>query len=113
MRSSGVLAYFLFLVTAAVLSPAQASTPTPDQSLVAAWHLYRQGDFPAAAIAFRKIIASAPSPEAYAGLVQTLLTQDDVAASEETSRAALQAFPASALAVATPRAVLFLPGVIA
>src|SRR5215469_18892984 len=101
MRSSGVLAYFLFLVTAAVLSPSQAPTPTPDQSLLAARHLYRQGDFPAAATAFRKIVASAPSPEAYAGLAQTLLKQDDVAATEETSRAALRTFSAYTLAVAT------------
>ena len=113
MRSSGVLAYFLFLVTAAVLSPAQAPTPTPDQSLVTARHLYRQGDFPEAASAFRRIIASAPSPEAYAGLAQTLLKQDDLAASEETSRAALRTFPASALAVATRGDVLFRRGLIA
>jgi tetratricopeptide (TPR) repeat protein len=113
MRSSGVLAYFLLLVTSAVLSLAQAPAATPDQSLLAARQLYRRGDFPAAAIAFRRILVSAPSPEAYAGLAQTLLKQDDVAAADEASRAALQAFPASALAVATRGDVLFRRGLIA
>jgi tetratricopeptide (TPR) repeat protein len=85
----------------------------PEQSLASARQLYRRGDFPAAAIAFRRIIASAPSPEAYAGLAQTLLRQDDVAAADEASRAALQVFPASALAVATRADVLFRRGRIA
>src|SRR5262249_61586168 len=51
--------------------------------------------------------------EAYAGLAQTLLKQDDVAAAEETSREALRTFPASALAVATRGDVLFRRGLIA
>ena len=85
----------------------------PEQSLAAARQLYRRGDFPAAAIAFRRVIASAPFPEAYAGLTQTLLKQDGVAAADESSRAALQIFPASALVVATRGDVLFRLGLIA
>jgi len=113
MRSPGVLAGSLLFAALAGLSSAQAPTPAPDHSLAAARQLYRQGNFPAAANAFRTIMVSAPSPEAYAGLAQTLLKQDNVPAAEEASRAALQAFPASALAVATRGDVLFRRGLIA
>src|SRR5262245_20799433 len=113
MRSPGVLAGSLLFAALAGLSSAQAPTPAPDHSLAAARQLYRQGNFPAAANAFRRITVNASSAEAYAGLAQTLLKQDDVAPAEEASRAALRTFPASALAVATRGAVLFRRGLIA
>lgn len=114
MRSLSVRARCLpAVVLLAHFSWAQTPAATPDQALFAARQLFRHGDFPAAGTAFRKTIAGAPSPEAFAGLVQTLLKQDDVAAAEEASRAALQTFAGSALIVATRGDVLFRRGLIA
>lgn len=87
----------LLLVMLAPLSLAQSSPATDDGALANAHHLFRQADFRGAAAAFRKIVEAAPSDEAYAGLVRSLLKADDVKAAEESSQKALAAFPESAI----------------
>ncbi len=71
--------------------------PADDGALDNAHHLFRQADFRGAAAAFRKIVEAKPSPEAYAGLVRSLLKADDVKVAEESSQKALAAFPDSAI----------------
>jgi Tfp pilus assembly protein PilF len=65
--------------------------------VAAARQQFRQGDFKAAAAAFRKIIEHDPSPQAWAGLIQSLLKLDDVKSATESSQKALEVFPQSAL----------------
>jgi predicted aspartyl protease len=62
--------------------------------------------------AFQRIIERRPSPEAYAGLVQSFLKLDDVKSLDESSRQALEAFPQSALAHATRGDAYFRRGLI-
>jgi predicted aspartyl protease len=55
---------------------------------------------------------SQPSPEAYAGLVQSFLKLDDVKSADESSRKAMEAFPQSALARASRGDAYFRRGLI-
>lgn len=114
MPSSPVAKFALMMmaVALAALGPAQTSAPTSGETLAAPRLLFRQGDFQGAAAAFRKMIEDRPSPEAYAGLVQSFLKLDDVKSSEESSRQALETFPLSALAHATRGDVYFRRGLI-
>ncbi|HEX7285260.1 MAG TPA: aspartyl protease family protein [Candidatus Angelobacter sp.] len=75
--------------------------------------MFNQGDFRAAAAAFQEIVDKTPSPEAYAGLVQSLLKLDDVDAAEEQSRKALEKFPQSAAALAADGDAKFRRGLMA
>src|SRR5438445_5880786 len=98
MRSVVVSTFcFSLLITLAALSQAQSPPVTDDGALANARSLFRQADFHGAAAAFRKIIDTKPSAEAYAGLVRSLLKADDVKAAEESSQKALAAFPDSAI----------------
>jgi tetratricopeptide (TPR) repeat protein len=112
MRSPLVTGFppLLVVMLLAVLSAAQTSAPA-DASANAA-QLFRQGDFKGAAAAFRKMIEHEPSPEAYSGLVRSLLKQDDVKAADESSQKALAAFPGSAAAHAARGDVDFRRGLI-
>jgi tetratricopeptide (TPR) repeat protein len=85
----------------------------PDETPGNATVLFNQGDFRAAAAAFQKIIDQAPSPEAYAGLVQSLLKLDDVDAAEDQARKGLEKFPQSAVALAADGDVKFRRGLMA
>jgi tetratricopeptide (TPR) repeat protein len=82
----------------------------PTATLISARQLFRQGDFRGAASAYQKDIDAHPSPEAYAGLVQSLLKLDDVKPADEGSRKALDAFPQSALSHAARGDVYFRRG---
>jgi predicted aspartyl protease len=88
-----------------LLLPALPRTQTPaapsPEELANARQLFRQGDFRGAVAAFTKLIERRPSPELYAGLVQSFLKLDDVQSADDYSRKALEAFPQSALAHAT------------
>ena len=98
MRSVVVSTFcFSLLITLAALSHAQSPPVTDDGALANARSLFRQADFHGAAAAFRKIIDTKPSAEAYAGLVRSLLKADDVKAAEESSQKALAGFPDSAI----------------
>ena len=73
----------------------QAGSSTTD--LAAARLEFRQGDFKAAAAAFRKMVDQKPTPEAWAGLIQSLLKLDDVKSADDASLQGLQSFPQAAL----------------
>jgi tetratricopeptide (TPR) repeat protein len=114
MRSVVVPAlWFLLLIIVFVPSlPAQTSLPIDDGALANARQLFRQADFRGAAAAFRKITETQPSPEAYSGLVRSLLKADDVKAADESSQKALAALPDSALVHAARGDVYFRRGMI-
>jgi tetratricopeptide (TPR) repeat protein len=99
---------FFLLLALAPASIAQAA----GTDLEGARQFFRQGDFRGAATAFRKIIEAQPSPEAYSGLVRSLLKLDDVKAAEENSQKAMAALPQSALAHAARGDVYFRRGMI-
>jgi tetratricopeptide (TPR) repeat protein len=104
--------FFLsFLLLAAVL-PAQTNAPNGGGELANARQLFRRGDFPGAAAVFRKMIEAKPSPEAYSGLVRSLLKQDDVKVADESSQKSLAALPQSALVHAARGDVYFRRGMI-
>ena len=65
--------------------------------LAAAQAQFRQGDFRGAEAAFRKIIDRQPTPESWAGLIQSQLKLDDVKSADDASLQGLQGFPRSAL----------------
>jgi predicted aspartyl protease len=108
------LAFILMALLPAPLSSAQtqAFSPAPAEALAAARELLRLGDFQGAAATFQKMIASRPTPELYAGLVQSRLKLDDVKAADESSRKAVEAFPQSSLAHATRGDAYFRRGLI-
>src|SRR5215510_10049702 len=111
MRSYAGAAFSLALLVVALAPWSWAQTDAPtDETVFVARRLFRQGDFQGAAAAFLKIIERAPSPQAYAGLVQSSLKQDDVKAAEKSSQRAMEAFPQSALAHATRGDVYFRRG---
>jgi tetratricopeptide (TPR) repeat protein len=91
---------------------AQPSSPADQVALSHARELFRQADFRGAAVAYRKIIEARPSPEAYSGLVRSLLKADDVKAAEESSQKALALLPESALVHAARGDVYFRRGLI-
>jgi tetratricopeptide (TPR) repeat protein len=105
-RFSFVLA--MVLCAASVL----AQAPSPVESADGARLLFRQGEFQAAAIAFQKLIDRQPTPELYAGLVQSLLKQDNVEAADLSSNWAMAALPKSAVIHATRGDVFFRRGLI-
>ena len=114
MRSVVVSALWSLLVILVFAPPvpAQTSLPIDDVALANARQLFRQADFRGAATAFRKITETRPSPEAYSGLVRSLLKADDVKAADESSQKALAALPDSALARAARGDVYFRRGLI-
>src|SRR5262249_51609963 len=73
---------------------------------------FRSADFRGAAAEFQRAIDAHPSPEAYAGLIQSQLKLDDVKAAEESTQKALGAFPGSAAAHAARGDVCFRRGLI-
>ncbi|HET7871294.1 MAG TPA: aspartyl protease family protein [Terriglobales bacterium] len=75
--------------------------------------LFNRGEFREAAAAFQRIIDHQATPEAYAGLLQSLLKLDDVDAAEEQSHKALEGFPQSAAALAADGDVKFRRGMFA
>lgn len=91
----------------------QAPQGTSQDGLFTARRLLREGDFHGAAAAFETMRASRPSPELYAGLVQSFLKLDDVKSAEDYSRKGLEAFPQSALAHATRGDAYFRRGLLA
>jgi tetratricopeptide (TPR) repeat protein len=99
------------LVAPFFLAQTPAPAPTPAAEL-AARQLLRQGDFKGAVAAFQKAIESRPSPELYAGLVQSFLKLDDVKSADDVSRQALEALPQSALAHASRGDAYFRRGLI-
>ncbi|HEY6308166.1 MAG TPA: aspartyl protease family protein [Candidatus Angelobacter sp.] len=108
---------FAFIVMALLPAPflsaqTPAVAPAPAEAFAAARQLLQQGDFQGAAAAFQKMIESRPSPELYAGLVQSLLKLDDVKAADESSRKVVDTFPQSALAHATRGDAYFRRGMI-
>lgn len=115
MRSV-VMAQLRLTLTAFLLATLAATQLTVPDGVIAdgavAERLFNQGDFRAAAAAFQKIIDQAPSPEAYAGLIQSLRKLDDVDAAEEQSHKALQKFPQSAAALAADGDVRFRRGLL-
>ena len=114
MRSASVGISSLFLVTLLLpaMGAAQSALNAPEDPLIAARSLLRQGDFRGSVAAFQKIIDGRPSPQAYVGLVQSLLKLDDVKTAEERSREAVGAFAGSASAHAARGDVLFRRGLI-
>src|SRR5882672_8930828 len=99
MRSRFVPGIWSLLLLFTLPLIAQPSVAGGGGALSDADRLFRKADFRGAADAFRKVIQSQPqpSPEAYSGLVRSLLKADDVKAAEESSQKALAALPESAL----------------
>lgn len=114
VRSLSVTPLFalLLMILPIPLLPAQTPAVADGKDIAAARQLFRQGDFHGAAAGFREIIAKQPSPEAYEGLVQSLLKLDDVKAADESSERALAAFPNSAATHAARGDVYFRRGLI-
>jgi tetratricopeptide (TPR) repeat protein len=114
MRSVVVSALrsLLLIIVFAPSLPAQTSLPIDDGALANARQLFRQADFRGAAAAFRKITETQPSPEAYSGLVRSLLKAGDVKAADESSQKALATLPDSALVHAARGDVYFRRGMI-
>jgi tetratricopeptide (TPR) repeat protein len=98
----------LVIVAIAPSSLGAQGPATPD--LAAARQLFRQGDFKGAAAAFRKMIEHDPTPQAWAGLVQSLLKLDDVKSAAESSQKGLEEFPQAALVHASRGDVEFRRG---
>ncbi|HLW52611.1 MAG TPA: aspartyl protease family protein [Candidatus Angelobacter sp.] len=114
MRSVAVGTSCRTLLALLLLSSCAWATPNADDDLLAAGRLaLRHGDFKAAAANFQGMVDSNPSAEAYAGLVQSLLKQDDVKNAEQKSQLAVNAFPAAATAHAARADVLFRRGLLA
>ncbi|HEU4417131.1 MAG TPA: aspartyl protease family protein [Candidatus Angelobacter sp.] len=114
MRSRFVtkLGPLLLLLFVACAAWTQTSVDSHEASLASARLLLKNGDFKGAAAAFRQLNETRPSAEAYAGLVQSLLKQDEVKAADESSRAGLSAFPDSAITHAARGDVQFRRGLI-
>jgi tetratricopeptide (TPR) repeat protein len=110
------LAAFMVLVLLPFLAAAQTPTPSipapSNDALADAQELFRKADFRGAAAAFQKIVETMPSPEAYSGLVRSLLKADDVKAADEASQKALAALPKSVLAHAARGDVYFRRGMV-
>jgi tetratricopeptide (TPR) repeat protein len=104
-----------FLVVFLVLSAlGQSLAPRPAEPLdSSARASFKQGQFKEAAAAYRSLIGTKPSSEAYAGLVQSLLKLDDVSAADQESQRGLEIFPQSALAHAMRGDVDFRRGLMA
>jgi tetratricopeptide (TPR) repeat protein len=115
MRSYAVASICHFWICCLLLSIAPhnlaAQTPAQD-SLDTAAALFRHGSFREAATAYRAVIEKQPSPEAYSGLVRSLLKLDDVKAADESSQKAMAALPQSSLAHAARGDVYFRRGMI-
>jgi tetratricopeptide (TPR) repeat protein len=103
--------WFLLLILASTPSfAAQASALSDDDPLSVARRLFRHADFRGAAAAFRKVIETAPSAEAYSGLVRSLLKADDLKSADESSQKALASLPDCALVHAARGDVYFRRG---
>ncbi|HEY2497545.1 MAG TPA: aspartyl protease family protein [Candidatus Angelobacter sp.] len=105
----------LRLLPLLVLTLPLLAQPSPAADQVALSHarqLFRQADFRGAAAEFRKITDSQPSPEAYSGLVRSLLKADEVKAADESSLKGLTTLPGSALVHAARGDVYFRRGLI-
>ncbi|HEX4604599.1 MAG TPA: aspartyl protease family protein, partial [Candidatus Angelobacter sp.] len=111
MRSLSVIVLWSLLLglLPAPLLLVQAPASAQD-ALSDARQLFHKADFRGAADAFRKLTEAKPLPEAYGGLVQSLLKADDVKAAEEASIKAMVVLPESALAHAARGDVYFRRG---
>ena len=112
MRSRFVPGIWSLLLLFTLPLIAQPSVAGGGGALSDADRLFRKADFRGAADAFRKVIQSQPSPEAYSGLVRSLLKADDVKTAEESSQKALATLPESALVHAARGDVYFRRGLI-
>lgn len=116
MRSGFVEKLRCILAVLLLAAPVSAQTPSagsPVDPLAPARVLFVQGDFRGAAAAYQALIEQKPSPEAFAGLVLSLLKLDDVDAAAEKSSKALELFPQSALVLAAAGDVEFRRGLMA
>ncbi len=105
----------LVLLLAALLASAlaaQSASNSEASQLNDARHHFKEGKFKEAAAAYRTMIERQASPEAYSGLVQSLLKLDDVKSADASSQRALAQFPDSALARAARGDVYFRRGLI-
>lgn len=100
------------LLAASVFAQTIAAAPAADP-LAPARTLFVQGDFRAAAAAYQARISQRPSPEAFAGLVQSLLKLDDADTAADKSSRALELFPHSAVTLAADGDVKFRHGLMA
>jgi tetratricopeptide (TPR) repeat protein len=96
MRLSVPTTWVLLLITLLVSPLVWAQEPATAE-IDSARRQFRQGDFKGAAVTFRKIVEHDPTPQAWSGLVQSLLKLDDVKSAVESSQKALDAFPQAAL----------------
>lgn len=101
----------IFVVFLAIAAAAFSQSPVVEP-FPPAIALFKQAKFREAAVAYRLMVEKAASPEAYSGLVRSLLKADDVKAAEESSQKALAAFPESALIHADRGDVYFRRGMI-
>lgn len=101
------------LLAILISSVAVAQVTSADDGLAWSHALFKQGDFRGAAASYQKAIERKPSPEAYAGLVQSLLKLDEVAEAEQSAEKVVRAFPQSAAAIAALGDVKFREGLMA
>lgn len=116
MRSEFVEKLWCILVILQLAAPVSAQTPGAGSSvdlLAPVRVLFVRGDFRGAAAAYQALIDQRPSPEAYVGLVQSLLKLDDVDAAAGKASKALELFPQSAVVLAAAGDVKFRQGLIA
>ncbi len=103
----------LVVVLLSSVLPAQTPAGSNVPASTSPQTLFKQGNFRGAASAYQKSIERQPSPQAYAGLIQSLLKLDDVAEAEQSEAKALQAFPQSAAVIAAAGDVKFRQGLMA
>jgi tetratricopeptide (TPR) repeat protein len=114
MRSSfvGTCCRILIAVFLPIALFGQVSDTSSADELSSARKLYKQGEFKNAAAAFQKVLDHEPSPQAWAGLVESYLKLDDVKSAEDRSRRAIAAFDNEAAVHAARGDVLFRRGLI-
>jgi tetratricopeptide (TPR) repeat protein len=96
-------------------SSTKSSSSAPQSPLSSAQELIKSGKFTEAAARFRQIVSrndAAGTPEAYAGLVRSLLKLDDVAGAEEASVLGVRAYPQSSITQTARGDVRFRSGAI-
>jgi tetratricopeptide (TPR) repeat protein len=105
----------LVLFVCAIIAVAQVPAPAGSSSaLDAARRDFNAGEFRRAAATYQLLTEQNPAlPEAYAGLVRSLLKLDEVDAAEQASQKAHRSFPRSALVLAVDGDVKFRRGLLA
>jgi tetratricopeptide (TPR) repeat protein len=113
-RVRSVAGPLLALMLVVSSSGRQAGAPRSAEDVASARRLFKQGKFQDAAAAYRTMVEKDRSSGlAYAGLIQSYLKMDDVAAADDAANQALHKLPQSAIVHAVRGDVYFRQGLLA